>query len=122
MKSKISVLGHEDADEYHKLMEAMKTLGFKDVELRETFKLLAALLQIGNFEFEEAMIDNLDACHLIYNSGVKLGCPLLTRDPWTVKYGDRPVRLGPIFSKLRWLWSDTVRDVLNFIGPASAWS
>ena len=53
----------------------MKTLGFKDVELRETFKLLAALLQIGNFEFEEAMIDNLDACHLIYNSGVKLGCP-----------------------------------------------
>jgi len=26
-------------------MEAMKTLGFKDVELRETFKLLAALLQ-----------------------------------------------------------------------------
>ena len=79
MKPKISVLGHEDADEYHKLMEAMKTLGFKDVELRETFKLLAALLQIGNFEFEEAMIDNLDACHLIYNSGVKLGCPHLTR-------------------------------------------
>lgn len=74
LKPKISVLGHEDADEYHKLMEAMKTLGFKDVELRETFKLLAALLQIGNFEFEEAMIDNLDACHLIYNSGVKLGC------------------------------------------------
>ena len=74
-EAKISVLGHEDADEYHKLMEAMKTLGFKDVELRETFKLLAALLQIGNFEFEEAMIDNLDACHLIYNSGVKLGCP-----------------------------------------------
>ena len=74
MKPKSSVLGHEDADEYHKLMEAMKTLGFKDVELRETFKLLAALLQIGNFEFEEAMIDNLDACHLIYNSGVKPGC------------------------------------------------
>ena len=31
----MSVLGHNDADEYHKLMEAMKTLGFKDVELRE---------------------------------------------------------------------------------------
>ena len=58
-------------------MEAMKTLGFKDVELRETFKLLAALLQIGNFEFQEAMIDNLDACHLIYNSGVKHVCALL---------------------------------------------
>jgi len=71
------VQGHNDADEYHKLMDAMKTLGFKDVELRETFKLLAALLQIGNFEFEEAMIDNLDACHLIYNSGVKQVCALL---------------------------------------------
>ena len=45
MGSCLSVQGHNDADEYHKLMEAMKTLGFKDVELRETFKLLAALLQ-----------------------------------------------------------------------------
>ena len=32
---------------------------------------------MGNFEFEEAMIDNLDACHLIYNSGVKQVCALL---------------------------------------------
>ena len=106
-------MGHEDADEYHKLMEAMKTLGFKDVELRETFKLLAALLQIGNFEFEEAMIDNLDACHLIYNSGVKLGCPLLTRYPWTVSL----TALGTGTDR-----SDLVQYFLNFIGPGSVWS
>ena len=79
MKPFLSVLGHEDADEYHKLMQAMKTLEFKGVELRETFKLLAALLQIENFEFGAAMIDNLAACHLIYNSSVKLGRPNFTK-------------------------------------------
>ena len=94
-------MGHEDADEYHKLMEAMKTLGFKDVELRETFKLLAALLQIGNFEFEEAMIDNLDACHLIYNSGVKLGCPNFTRI--LIKNSDQAERHLVHLKTIRWI-------------------
>ena len=50
---------------------------FSDVEIKEIMKLLAAILHIGNFEFEEALIDNLDACHLIYNTGVKQVCQLL---------------------------------------------
>lgn len=66
-----------DKNEYTSIIKAMNILNFSEVELREINKLLACILHIGNFEFEEALIDNLDSCHLIYNTGVKQVCALL---------------------------------------------
>ena len=38
------------------------------------------------------------------------------RAPWTAGSGNRPVRLGPRFSKFRWSWFDWVRDFRVFLG------
>ena len=69
--------GRNDRVDYNNILKSMKTLMFSEVEIKEIMKLLSAILHIGNFEFEEALIDNLDACHLIYNTGVKQVCQVL---------------------------------------------
>lgn len=69
--------GRNDKTEYEHIIKSMSCLSFSEVELREINKLLAVILHVGNFEFEEALIDNLDSCHLIYNTGVKQVCALL---------------------------------------------
>ena len=40
------------------------------------------------------------------NVGLLWAHIILTRDSWTAWSGDRPVRIGPRFSKFWWSWSD----------------
>ena len=40
----------------------------------------------------------------------------LYRTPKNVRSRDRPVRIGPRFSKFCWSWSGSVRDFKNFFG------
>nr|XP_039263341.1 unconventional myosin-VIIa-like isoform X3 [Styela clava] len=69
--------GRDDKLEFANIVSGMKVLSISDVEINEIYKLLAAILHIGNFKFEETMIDNLDACELVYNTGIKAASHLL---------------------------------------------
>jgi len=44
------------------------------------------------------------------------------RDQRTVRFGDRPVRLGRRFSKFYWSRSGPIQDLPIFVGPCPVWS
>lgn len=54
-------VGRDDKIEYTKLQCSMKTLSFSDKDVREIFKLLAALLHLGNLKYKSIVIQNIDA-------------------------------------------------------------
>ncbi|KAH0623885.1 hypothetical protein JD844_007070 [Phrynosoma platyrhinos] len=58
--------GRNDAKEYAHIRSAMKILMFSDSEHWDISKLLAAILHLGNVEFEAAVYDNLDCSAGIY--------------------------------------------------------
>uniref|UniRef100_H3B7C0 Myosin VIIB n=1 Tax=Latimeria chalumnae TaxID=7897 RepID=H3B7C0_LATCH len=57
--------GRNDTKDYAHVRSAMKILMFSDSEHWEICKLLAAILHLGNLEFEATMYDNLDCCDLL---------------------------------------------------------
>ncbi|XP_063162991.1 unconventional myosin-VIIb isoform X2 [Candoia aspera] len=57
--------GRNDAKEYAHICSAMKILMFSDSEQWTISKLLAAILHLGNVEFEGVVYDNLDCCHIL---------------------------------------------------------
>ncbi|XP_060098667.1 unconventional myosin-VIIb [Heteronotia binoei] len=59
--------GRNDAKEYAHICSAMKILMFSGSEHWEISKLLAAVLHLGNIEFEAAVYDNLD-CSAVLDS------------------------------------------------------
>nr|XP_056706311.1 unconventional myosin-VIIb [Euleptes europaea] len=69
--------GRNDAKEYAHICSAMKILMFSGSEHWEISKLLAAILHLGNIEFEAAVYDNLDCSAVIDSAHFSIATKLL---------------------------------------------
>uniref|UniRef100_A0A8C3I3A1 Myosin VIIB n=1 Tax=Chrysemys picta bellii TaxID=8478 RepID=A0A8C3I3A1_CHRPI len=72
--------GRNDAKEYAHIRSAMKVLMFSDSEHWDISKLLAAILHLGNVEFEAAVYDNLDCSDVLDSSHFFVATKLLEVD------------------------------------------
>ncbi|KAM4695270.1 unconventional myosin-VIIb [Discoglossus pictus] len=61
----ITCEGRNDAKDYAQVRSAMKILLFSEKEQNEINNLLAAILHLGNLDFQAAMYGNLDCCDVI---------------------------------------------------------
>ncbi|XP_029458031.1 unconventional myosin-VIIa isoform X1 [Rhinatrema bivittatum] len=73
--------GRDDSKEYANIRSAMKVLMFTDTENWEISRLLAAILHMGNLQYEARMYDNLDACEVVYSTSLTIAASLFEVDP-----------------------------------------
>ncbi|XP_030055928.1 unconventional myosin-VIIa isoform X3 [Microcaecilia unicolor] len=73
--------GRDDIKEYANIRSAMKVLMFTDTENWEISKLLAAILHMGNLQYEARMYDNLDACEVLFSTSLTTAASLFEVDP-----------------------------------------
>ncbi|XP_074996385.1 unconventional myosin-VIIa isoform X2 [Calonectris borealis] len=69
--------GRDDSKEYANIRSAMKVLMFTDTENWEISKLLAAILHMGNLQYEARTYDNLDACEVVQSASLITAASLL---------------------------------------------
>ncbi|KAG8233488.1 hypothetical protein J437_LFUL013737, partial [Ladona fulva] len=69
--------GRDDKSEFSDIRSAMKVLMFSEQEIWDIFKLLAALLHIGNIKYKAATIANMDATEIPDKTHVKRVSALL---------------------------------------------
>ncbi|KAI4581051.1 hypothetical protein MJG53_010593 [Ovis ammon polii x Ovis aries] len=69
--------GREDSQEYANIRSAMKVLMFTDTENWEISKLLAAILHLGNLQYEDRTFENLDACEVLFSPSLATAASLL---------------------------------------------
>ncbi|XP_075273720.1 unconventional myosin-VIIb [Opisthocomus hoazin] len=72
--------GRNDAKDYAHIRSAMKILMFSDSEHWDISKLLAAILHLGNVEFEAAVYDNLDCSDVMDSPHFSIASKLLEVD------------------------------------------
>uniref|UniRef100_A0A8C1T6Q8 Myosin VIIAa n=1 Tax=Cyprinus carpio TaxID=7962 RepID=A0A8C1T6Q8_CYPCA len=72
--------GWNDQKEYSNIRSAMKVLMFTEKENWEICKLLAAILHMGNLNYEARTYDNLDACEVVRCSDLTTAAVLLEVD------------------------------------------
>ncbi|GAB0193427.1 unconventional myosin-VIIb [Grus japonensis] len=72
--------GRNDAKDYAHIRSAMKILMFSDSEYWDISKLLAAILHLGNVEFEAAVYDNLDCSDVMDSPHFSIATKLLEVD------------------------------------------
>uniref|UniRef100_A0A8C0FE90 Myosin VIIB n=1 Tax=Bubo bubo TaxID=30461 RepID=A0A8C0FE90_BUBBB len=72
--------GRNDAKDYAHIRSAMKILMFSDSENWDISKLLAAILHLGNVEFEAAVYDNLDCSDVMASPHFSIATKLLEVD------------------------------------------
>ncbi|XP_032846433.2 unconventional myosin-VIIb isoform X2 [Tyto alba] len=72
--------GRNDAKDYAHIRSAMKILMFSDSENWDISKLLAAILHLGNIEFEAAVYDNLDCSDVMDSPHFSIATKLLEVD------------------------------------------
>ncbi|XP_027755197.1 unconventional myosin-VIIa isoform X1 [Empidonax traillii] len=76
--------GRDDSKEYANIRSAMKVLMFTDTENWEISKLLAAILHMGNLQYEARTYDNLDACEVVQSASLITAASLLEVEPQDV--------------------------------------
>ncbi|KAM9319057.1 unconventional myosin-VIIa-like [Pholidichthys leucotaenia] len=72
--------GRDDMKEYSNICSAMKVLMFTEKENWEISKLLAAILHLGNLNYEARTYDNLDACEVVRSPHLNTAATLLEVD------------------------------------------
>ncbi|KAG8522814.1 Unconventional myosin-VIIa, partial [Galemys pyrenaicus] len=77
----ITCEGREDSQEYANICSAMKVLMFTDTENWEISKLLAAILHLGNLQYEARTFENLDACEVLFSPSLATAASLLEVNP-----------------------------------------
>ncbi|XP_012501039.1 PREDICTED: unconventional myosin-VIIa isoform X3 [Propithecus coquereli] len=73
----ITCEGRVDSQEYANIRSAMKVLMFTDTENWEISKLLAAILHLGNLQYEARTFENLDACEVLFSPSLATAASLL---------------------------------------------
>ncbi|KAL4000027.1 myosin heavy chain 1/2/3/4/8/13/7B/15 [Sarotherodon galilaeus] len=73
--------GRDDVKEYAHFQSALKILTFTENDLWEISKLLAAILHLGNVDFEATIVENLEACNVHTSTNFKMASELLEVDP-----------------------------------------
>ncbi|XP_068277092.1 unconventional myosin-VIIb isoform X3 [Nyctibius grandis] len=76
----LSCDSRNDAKDYAHIRSAMKILMFSDSEHWDISKLLAAILHLGNVEFEAAVFDNLDCSDVMDSPHFSIATKLLEVD------------------------------------------
>ncbi|XP_011845129.1 PREDICTED: unconventional myosin-VIIa isoform X2 [Mandrillus leucophaeus] len=77
----ITCEGRVDSQEYANIRSAMKVLMFTDTENWEILKLLAAILHLGNLQYEARTFENLDACEVLFSPSLATAASLLEVNP-----------------------------------------
>ncbi|KAM9219928.1 unconventional myosin-VIIa isoform 3-T3 [Dugong dugon] len=77
----ITCEGRDDSQEYANIRSAMKVLMFTDTENWEISKLLAAILHLGNLQYEACTFENLDACEVLFSPSLATAASLLEVNP-----------------------------------------
>ncbi|XP_032751558.1 unconventional myosin-VIIa isoform X4 [Rattus rattus] len=77
----ITCEGRVDSQEYANIRSAMKVLMFTDTENWEILKLLAAILHMGNLQYEARTFENLDACEVLYSPSLATAASHLEVNP-----------------------------------------
>ncbi|XP_062948873.1 unconventional myosin-VIIa isoform X3 [Cynocephalus volans] len=77
----ITCEGRVDSQEYANIRSAMKVLMFTDTENWEISKLLAAILHLGNLQYEARTFENLDACEVLLSPSLATAASLLEVNP-----------------------------------------
>uniref|UniRef100_A0A452U3S2 Myosin VIIA n=1 Tax=Ursus maritimus TaxID=29073 RepID=A0A452U3S2_URSMA len=77
----ITCEGREDSQEYANIRSAMKVLMFTDTENWEISKLLAAILHLGNLQYEARTFEHLDACEVLFSPSLATAASLLEVNP-----------------------------------------
>ncbi|XP_060754217.1 unconventional myosin-VIIa [Neoarius graeffei] len=72
--------GRDDTEEFAQIRTALKVLTFSDRECWDIFKLLAAILHLGNVEFEAGMVNNMDSCEVLSSDHFTVAAKLLEVD------------------------------------------
>uniref|UniRef100_A0A4W6DHW4 Myosin VIIBa n=1 Tax=Lates calcarifer TaxID=8187 RepID=A0A4W6DHW4_LATCA len=73
--------GRDDVKEYAHFRSALKILMFTENDSWEISKLLAAILHLGNVDFESTIINNLESCDILTSSSFNVASQLLEVDP-----------------------------------------
>uniref|UniRef100_A0A9J7Y6E0 Myosin VIIBa n=1 Tax=Cyprinus carpio carpio TaxID=630221 RepID=A0A9J7Y6E0_CYPCA len=73
--------GRDDIKEYASFRSAMKILTFTENDTWEINKLLAAILHLGNVDFEETIMNNLESCDVLSSTHFKIAAQLLEVAP-----------------------------------------
>ncbi|XP_058846046.1 unconventional myosin-VIIa [Acipenser ruthenus] len=69
--------GRDDIKEYAHIRSAMKILMFKDSDHWDIMKLLAAILHLGNLNFEATVYDTMDSCDVLSSPHLAIASKLL---------------------------------------------
>ncbi|XP_016133906.1 unconventional myosin-VIIa-like [Sinocyclocheilus grahami] len=69
--------GRDDADEFGRIRAALKILTFSDRDCWEIFKLLAAILHMGNIDFQSTTMNNMDSCDVLSSNHFSVTVKLL---------------------------------------------
>ncbi|XP_038958402.1 unconventional myosin-VIIa isoform X3 [Rattus norvegicus] len=77
----ITCEGRVDSQEYANIRSAMKVLMFTDTENWEILKLLAAILHMGNLQYEARTFENLDACEVLFSPSLATAASHLEVNP-----------------------------------------
>uniref|UniRef100_A0A8C5KHH6 Myosin VIIA n=1 Tax=Jaculus jaculus TaxID=51337 RepID=A0A8C5KHH6_JACJA len=77
----ITCEGRVDSQEYANIRSAMRVLMFTDTENWEISKLLAAILHMGNLQYEARTFENLDACEVLFSPSLTTTATLLEVNP-----------------------------------------
>ncbi|KAI5628300.1 unconventional myosin-VIIb-like isoform X1 [Silurus asotus] len=72
--------GRDDIKEYAHFRSALKILTFTESDSWEIHKLLAAILHLGNMEFEATISNNLEGCDIVTSTHFKMAAQLLEVD------------------------------------------
>uniref|UniRef100_A0A915BGX9 Myosin-VIIa n=1 Tax=Parascaris univalens TaxID=6257 RepID=A0A915BGX9_PARUN len=72
--------GRDDAADLAEMRSAMKVLMFKDAEIWKIFRILAALLHIGNIKYSATILNNMEATEIKDKTGVSRVAKLLQVD------------------------------------------
>lgn len=63
--------GRNDIQEFADIKAGMKVLNFNDSEIWEIFKLLAAILHLGNLKYKSTVVANMDAVEINDSAGLQ---------------------------------------------------
>ncbi|XP_058601232.1 unconventional myosin-VIIb [Onychostoma macrolepis] len=72
--------GRDDTDEFGRIRSALKILTFSDRDCWEIYKLLAAILHMGNIDFQSTIMNNMDSCDVMSSSHFSVTAKLLEVD------------------------------------------
>ncbi|XP_073705873.1 unconventional myosin-VIIb [Garra rufa] len=76
--------GRDDTDEFGRIRAALKILTFSDKDCWEIFKLLAAILHMGNIDFQSTIMNNMDTCDILSSNHFSVIAKLLEVDDATL--------------------------------------